>query len=271
MLGVLGIEVDDALRRRWVDWLAPPVQPFFVASTREWPSLSAGQLCAEQRDTLAMWRVDPSLDVVWLDEQTFLSMSRRDRTRLLRLQVAQGRGGVPTVRRWADLVHVQGQRFVWWPSLLRDNGDAVLERVCARSPSGAAPAFPPSRHAEVRTWDPLPHAQAVAGSFAPGSGPNCFTTVLAAVGVDAEFDEWLGEACAPGGEDDASGTVLVWRTKAGDAFHAAITIGDGWVLEKPSREWWTPRAVHAIKDVIRANRTAGLRLERHHIRSMSSR
>jgi hypothetical protein len=60
--------------------------------------------------------------------------------------------------------------------------------------------------------------------------------------------------------------VLVWR-RDGAPFHAAVSIGDGWVLEKPSQDWHSPRAVATVADVVRTARAAGQRLERHTIRS----
>jgi hypothetical protein len=121
----------------------------------------------------------------------------------------------------------------------------------------------------------LPLARSLAGTFATSSRPNCFSTVLAAAGlagpdefvVEAPFLAWLDGACRRGGDDEVAGTVLVWREggRDGRPVHAAVTIGDGWVLEKASGEWWTPRAVRSVADVIRSTRSQGLRLERHHV------
>lgn len=79
------------------------------------------------------------------------------------------------------------------------------------------------------------------------------------------FLAWLDTTCRLGGRDEEPGTVLLWRDSDGEPFHAAVTIGDGWALEKASGEWWTPRAVRAVRDVIRASRAPGQHLERHHI------
>jgi hypothetical protein len=83
--------------------------------------------------------------------------------------------------------------------------------------------------------------------------------------LQATFLGWLDSACRPGGRDDDAGTVLVWRDSKGVPVHAAVTIGDGWTLEKASQEWWTPRAVRSVGDVIRTSRARGQRLERHRI------
>ena len=286
---VLGVTVSADLYNGWRRWLAPDAQPFFVDSIRHWPKSTVGpsSLSAELRDTYRAWRVDRSLKTMWLDEATFLDMSRSQRATLVRAQVDHGRGAVPSVRRWSDVVdpatlraQADGRRFVWWPSLVASNPQAILSRVVLASPDGGAVDALPSRHRDVAraTWDrcaaALPEAKRVAGSFPPASGPNCFGTVMAAAGVvgagsdkmlQAPFLAWLDASCRPGGRDDDPGTVLVWRDRNRAPVHAAVTIGDGWALEKASGEWWTPRAVRNVADVIRASRARGQRLERHRL------
>lgn len=287
---VLGIEVPEERRRRWIEWLAPDPQPFFVESRRDWPaSTDSSLLTPEVGDTCRSWRLRRDLDVIWLGEATFLELSRPERRRLVREQVRHGRGAVPSVRRWSDLLdsallrsHADGHRFVWWPSLLARGSGAVLARVIASSPDGAQPAAAASRHREVagESWAAcagvVPGARTLAGTFASSSGPNCFGTVMAAAGVEGmedagvgvePFECWLAEAGQPsprGGGIDP-GTVLVWRDADAQPVHAAVTIGDGWALEKGSSEWWTPRAIRRIDEVVRAARAPGQRLERHRL------
>jgi hypothetical protein len=235
--------------------------------------------------------------VLWVVEATFMDLPRGRRADLVRFQAACGRGAVPSVRRWSDVVddssvlraQADGHRFVWWPSLLASSSDrvaaAVLSRVVRSSPDGAAPAASPSRHREVprSTWAAcaaadLPAARELAGSFPLSSGPNCFGTVLAAAGVpgaatscvvEDTFLGWLASRCRPSppgrGADDTPGTVFVWRDARSVPVHAAVTIGDGWVLEKASGEWWTPRAVRPVAEVVRATRLPGQHLERHRL------
>jgi len=77
-----------------------------------------------------------------------------------------------------------------------------------------------SRHTEVdvATWRDaagvLPAARDLMGTFPPGSGPNCFGTVMGAAGVDGAagtwmqrepFQEWLAAASRPGGHDGQPG------------------------------------------------------------------
>ncbi len=286
---VLEIDVDAALLAAWRDWLAPPVQPFFVDSLRRWPKVHEGhELMPELHYTYTLWNVPRRLKTLWLDEETFFELARATRARLVRDQVGYGRGAVPTIRRWADLFdetelrsQADGHRFVWWPSMIADTYPAVVTRFVESD------GLPPdrrdaaaSRHQEVpeRTWRAceavVPGARALAGTFPFPAGANCFGTVMAASGIASATDEWmlrepflawLSSACRPGGRDQDPGTVLMWRDTSGLPFHAAVTIGDGWAFQKPSGAWWTPRVVVPVDEVIRTNRSPGLRLERHRI------
>ncbi|HVV38695.1 MAG TPA: hypothetical protein VHC63_18960 [Acidimicrobiales bacterium] len=267
MRRVLGIDVDDALVEKWKTWLAPARQPFFVEGGNPDREMSP-----HLWDTYHVWRTDKSLGVVWLDEDEFFALPRTERARLVRQQQRAGRGAVPTVRAWPEVVDARaqadGHRFVWWPSMMTT--DIILRHVSEDRMT--------SRHRDVpaTTWRHLPAARALAGTFvAEGSGPNCFSTVMAAAGLEETveryserepFDEWLATACRRGGQDHQAGTVWVWRTRDGLSFHAAITLGDGWVLEKPSREWSSPRTVASAADLLRRNRHPGERLERHRLR-----
>lgn len=280
---VLDLEVSPDLLGRWTCWLAPAWQPFFVEDSHHWPegrAAAADGMTAELRDTYKVWRLRQRGEVVWFDEETFLAMDRRRRARLVRDQARRRRGAVPSVRRWADVLAEQslrgqadGHRFVWWPSLLAVSPARILERFVADEADA-------TRHRAVAptTWRScaavLPGARELAGTFADGSGPNCFGTVLAAAGVDGAaedwvqqevFEDWLARSCAPGGTDDAAGTVLVWRDSAGVPVHAAVTIGQGFALEKAAQTWWTPRIVATVDEVKRASRAPGQRLERHRI------
>ncbi|MBA2323467.1 MAG: hypothetical protein H0V92_05410 [Pseudonocardiales bacterium] len=248
MVEVLGIDVADDLLRRWAEWLAPPVQPFLsveLASPRPLP--------LELRDTFALYG-DKGRHLLWLDEETFCALPRRRRAELVRDQVRQGRTAVPTVPAWKTIIgeevrlQADGHRFVWWGSLLERAHVEVLASFVTNDRT-------PSRHREVPegTWSAavsiLPGARRIAGTFPESSGPNCFGAVLTAAGaaeaashweVREPFDEWLAACARPGGKDTAPGTVLVWRSSDGLADRAAVTLGDGWGLHKPSQGWMSP-------------------------------
>lgn len=281
---VLGIEVSDELLSRWRGYLGPDRQPFFVGRERDIGGLPVDEqpvLTDDERCTYTAWRVRGARGVVWLDENTFMAMPPPERAGLVRAQVDLGRGSVPTVRRWqgefdVDRLRQQadGHRFVWWPSLLAENPVPVLRD---RIEDGQLS----SRHRDVDagTWrrcqELVPGASQLVGRFPSGSGPNCFGAVMAAAGavapetrqVHEPFESFLRDRCTRGGADDERGTVLVWREVTSTMpAHAAITIGDGWALEKPAETWWTPTIVATAADIVRVNRSPGLRLERHMLR-----
>jgi hypothetical protein len=58
---------------------------------------------------------------------------------------------------------------------------------------------------------------------------------------------------------------LVWRDRDGLPVHSAVTIGDGWGVEKPAETWWTPTIVAPTVELVRVNRSVGLKLERHRL------
>lgn len=273
---VLGIEVEPSLMRRWVGWLAPACQPFVLtaAEAAELGLASEGgvvdDLSPELRDTYETWNLAKDLDVVWLDEDAFHALPPEVRARLVLAQVSHGRGAVPSVTDWADLLDAQvlreqadGHRFVWWPPLVEPQLETVFQRVFSEW------QLPCQRLAvSEEIWRSassiLPRARALSGTFASGSrgspfargsGANCFATVMAAAGVqcpdDEPFDDWLATNCTAGGSDDRPGTVLVWRNADGINTHAAVTLGSGWVLHKPGQEWLSPHQVLTVGDLNR--------------------
>ncbi|WP_221632412.1 hypothetical protein [Oryzihumus leptocrescens] len=76
------------------------------------------------------------------------------------------------------------------------------------------------------------------------------------------FEEWLAARTRPGGRDDRPGTVLVWRSAEGLVQHAAVTLGDGWALHKPSQGWMSPVKVLTVAEVLLSARCPGRRLTR---------
>lgn len=213
----------------------------------------------------------------WLEESEFTSLSLEVRRALLFRREALGRLGqlARSTRRIVESVRADS-RVVWWPSLVRAAGDGpVLSYV--------EEGVRPSRHQEVdgTTWSGchrlVPGAADLACTFAAMSGPNCFGTVMAAAGVaraesqwmlQEPFEQWLMNNAFPvrgTAYDHTPGVVLVWRDAAGLAAHAAVTIGDGYALSKPSQAWYSPRLVWTVPDTIKAARNRGIRLSRYRI------
>jgi len=79
------------------------------------------------------------------------------------------------------------------------------------------------------------------------------------------FEEWLTAHTDPGGDDQTAGTVLVWRAPDGKVEHAAVALGDGWFLHKPSQGWMSPRKVLRADEVKRSARARGRRLTRRQL------
>lgn len=279
----LNIEVPHDLARRWLDWFSPDVQPFLVddrlASSVGVPTSDVSSLSAELRDTYCIYRPMPGLRCLWLSEAQFRALAGPERSALVRAQRAVGRELVPSVRAWASVLgdlprrQADGHRFVWWRSLLEGVEEHVLTAYVEEGRR-------PSRHDEVTDscWNTaravLPDAQALAGTFPTRSGPNCFGTVMAAAGVAGAdqvwvqrepFEAWLSERTRPGGDDGEAGTVLLWRSPDLQVQHAAVTLGEGWVLHKPSQGWMSPTKVLTIEECKASSRSVGRRLERRSV------
>ena len=266
----------------WSRWLAPDPQPFLVASPDAWREChdEGGVMTAELEDTYRLWwGVEKASAVIWISERQFDQLPKRTRGALVREQVRRRRGSVPTVRAWQDVLDpdrlrraADGHRFVWWPSLLSGRREQILSRVVSARRL-------PSRHLEVdhEIWRAsatvLPDAKRLAGTFPSGSNTNCFGAVMAAAGAaspsvydDVEpFEAWLTSNSRPGGDRQRPGVVLLWRGRRGEPVHAAVTIGGGWGLEKPSKDWHSPFAVVRVEDIMRMSRHPGERGERHTI------
>ncbi|GAA4903056.1 hypothetical protein LX16_1197 [Stackebrandtia albiflava] len=267
---VLGIAVSDDLLAAWSRWFAPPVQPFRVGGLSEelasaLPPGHRSVASAEVRDTFHMY----GGEWIWLDEPSYYRVDPRARRVLLDDRASFGRR-----RDLPDGIPASGARFPWWPSLLGRVGNGPVR---AYVESGVAA----SRHREVppAVWVPaapvLPEAARLAGTFAAGSGPNCFGTVMAAAGVPGAesvwmfqdpFERWIAARTVPvagPGRDAEPGVVLVWRDATGLAAHAAVTLGGGFALNKPSQSWSSPRLVWTVRETITAGRHPGFRLSRH--------
>jgi len=276
----LGIEIGPTLAAKQAAWFAPSHQPFLIprgsAETIGVAPLSEG-LPAELRDTFEIYNVPAEIACILVGEDEFNDLGRSARSELVRSQIRLGRAVIPSVRsapaevRARASTQADGHRFVWWPSLLQGHQEPVL---------GAYLRFGRrrSRHLEVpdHLWDnarsTLPGARALAGTFPHASGPNCFGTVMAAAGrpeaadvwmLQEPFEEWLSAAAVPGGTDKDPGTVLVWRSPSGLAQHAAVTIGGGYALHKPSQGWMSPRKILTVREVIASARQPGRRLTRY--------
>lgn len=258
---VLGIDVDEDHLQRWRGWFAPSDQPFRLdaipASLHH--SLRRADPTAlpmEVADTFCAYRsVTP--DWIMLTEEEFLGLPLAARRELSNSRLP----ALPTI---------------WWPERLAAHGDRSLITFVERG-------LVPSEHSavETSTWERcmplLPEAQRLAGTFPETSGPNCFGAVMTAAGVENvetqwvpqdAFETWLAQCTEPvrgRGRDDDPGIVFVWRDGSGTAIHSCVTIGDDWVLNKPSQAWFSPYLVWSTRTAIRLARQDGSRLERRRV------
>ena len=279
---VLGIEVSEELVGRWSGWFAPRSQPFVVPvdslvaqAGRSFDPNAEPEL----RDTFELYEVPFGSVYRSLTFEEFSALPRSERSRLVRARASHAQALVPAVRAWPSLRpagiagQADGHRFAWWPELLHGRERDVLVSFVeeGRRPSQHR-QVPPSVWTGVAPL--LPAARQLAGTFPEGSGPNCFATVMGAAGVAGAartwmlrdpFEEWLADRTRPGGRDEEPGTVLVWRSASGDVQHAAVTLGGGWALHKPSQGWMSPVKVLTVRDVILSARAAGRRISRRTI------
>ena len=195
----------------------------------------------------------------WLSEEEFDSLRPSIRRSLL------------AVRRRT----VRPKSMPAWPSELAGAGDELMFKWIA---SGTVR---PSQHQNVsrsvwkRAQTVLPDAERLAGTFAGGSGPNCFGTVLAGIGLDVsdvqigpdKFQAWLdehtegvtGTRC-----DEEPGVVFAW-TEHGKLAHATVSIGGGRMFGKGSQAWSSPRFVRTVRNVVDSWRYPETRLSRYRI------
>lgn len=246
----LDIDVERSELVQWLEWLMPTRQPFLVPhehADRLGLDDRPEQLTMELRDSFWIYG-DQDDRVCWLD---------RTGSRMLP----------------ADVRRAQPERHRW---RTRDE-DADLTRLVRYLEEGRRP----SRHREVgdATWRAceslLPGARVLAGTFPGRSGPNCFGTVMGAAGVAGAaqtwvvrepFEDWLAAATVAGGSDGDAGTVLVWRSPDGLVQHAAVTLGDGLALHKPSQGWQSPTKVLTVHEAKMSARSAGRHLHRYRLR-----
>lgn len=257
-VSVLGIPVDRQLISRWVEFYAPSRQPVDVSvletdDRRRLPPTPALPVTPEWRDTFFLYRVR---DLAWLSENDWRGLPRRVRHRL-----TADRAG-----------RMRPKPTPCWPS-----DPLLIPRLLRWVEAGVRPSLHPLARDALTSAShgPLPRAAELAGRFPHGSGPNCFGTVMAAAGRLVErdwvqqdqFEQWLsGETHAdPAGSDDEAGQVLLWH-EHGQLAHAAVTLGQGWALHKPSQSWSSPTLVWTVDEVIRAWRLPGTRLTRRRIR-----
>ncbi|MFC4424880.1 hypothetical protein [Deinococcus navajonensis] len=221
-----------------------------------------------------------------LDEGTYAALPAPLRTALLQEQETYGRGLVERVENWQaqlselgdPITDVDSALFVWWPSLWRRFSEVTRQTVLLtfvtadRLPHRGS-ELTPSHWAHIRQT--LPGVEPLAGTFAPQSGPNCLSTVLAAFGVSSAtdvwlhggpFERWLRAMTVVSDAVDVLGTILVWRDAAGQVQHAAVALGAGWLFHKEAQTWWAPWQIVALPDALERWDEPGWHVSTHVLR-----
>ena len=278
---VAGCELTSSTFSCWQQHFVPAAQPFFVSKSLSqklpaWPRFTREEfgrsgVSLSLHDTFTTYNVSKdAVWVVWLTQGAFSSLFPTVQAALLAEQRDFGRGGVFSVDEIVDILKTEtltipnlNGLFVWWPELwarLSEGEKCAVLRAFAetdRLPCRRRDLEPDDWERVARV---LPRAHELAGTFLPDSGGNCLATVMAAFGVPAvaelwihpePFERWL-KVFSPLPDivvEPVLGDVLVWRD--GDRVqHAAVSLGEGYVLHKEAQGWFAPRQVMRLEDVL---------------------
>lgn len=257
-LSVLGIRVDTSTLASWLDYWAPEIRPFPLKAlpTQNIKAYSSSVELAypdEWRDTFYLYGLSP---VAWLSKEQYEELPADVRRTL----GAEGkrRCGRNPASGWKNEALVTASMIRWIEAGVKPSLHALASSELVEASTGV-----------------LPNAIELAGTFPQRSGPNCFGTVMAATGQDTAnvwmqtepFMNWLKTHTVPveGTRNDAqAGTVLVWHEK-GQLAHAAVTVGNGWVLHKASQSWSSPISVLPVEELIHSWTYPGTVLSRHRV------
>lgn len=285
-----GCSLDPTTFAAWQQHWVPHAQPFFVsdALAQRLPALPRftrrefhqSGVPLSLHDTLTTYNVAPDPPwVVWLTFEAFACLGGAERLNLLHEQRDFGRAGVIHLDEVTDQLEPRTLTalaalttdgyFVWWSRLWEllptTEQQSVLQRFvetdrlpCRRH------NFTPDHWDRVATL--LPGAGDLAGSFLPESGGNCLSTVMATFGAPAvaerwehpePFERWLERFTALPKSDvqkraqvDELGNVLVWRDESTRVQHAAVSLGEGFVLHKEAQSWHVPRQVTSLDEAL---------------------
>lgn len=255
---VLGIPVSQERLDRWRHHYCPGLQPF---RTRDLagdvvdalPRTRSLPVTDELRDTFFMYGGGPW---VWLSEEEYADLPPEVRSVLA--SERRRRIQPKPAPAWPSEPMIEARLVRWIEAGTRPSLHALAQDHLQRASEG-----------------PLPRAGELAGTFPDRSGPNCFATVMAAAGEPVhedwvqpnQFQEWLDGSTRPAEPDDVNraGHVLTWR-QDGELAHAAVSLGGGWALQKPSQSWSSPVVVWTVEEIVRSWLLPGARLTRHALR-----
>ncbi|GGJ84046.1 hypothetical protein [Deinococcus aquiradiocola] len=263
---LLSIPLPPDVQARWESWFVPDVQPFLLSDAlaarlphlAPWKrhELHTHHMPLSVIDTFGLYASPP--DATWtvqLDESGWHTLSEDLQQEVLREQRSFRRGRV-TEDPCTGLLHNEWP-LTWWARTPQDRWQRLQAFVeddrlpCRRQ------ELTDSQRQALRQH--FPALEALMGTFAADSGPNCLGTVMAACGVTGvarvwmhgpPFQRWLDARTRPADDLSGHGTILVWRDADGAVQHAALSLGDGWVFHKESQAWFAPRQVADLNEVL---------------------
>lgn len=298
---VLGCHVSRHLIDRWGVYLVADAAPYFLTDdarellpaqqmvfTRQEFAANFVDAPLELRDSYAIYAVAQTATwVALITSQAFSALPRASRDQLNYHQWQLGRGQIypiaivrDVLQEWpTSLERAEKQTFAtpegdklvlqhafWWslPSAARDRW---LQWFVAhdREECLAAQLAPAMWTAIAGQMGP--HLQALAGSFASHSGPNCLGTTLAALASDLSglADLWVHQAPflrtlhqlryepQPLPDDLAAipaGAVLAWQNAHQIVQHACCVIAPGLALNKDAQGWFAPRQILPVTRIV---------------------
>lgn len=246
----------------------------------------------DARDAYAIYNVDSSAQwVSMLDSASLLALEPMVRAGLLRLQSRLGRGQIYPLHVYDDMTqgdpasrlaepfifatdngHMVSLQYEVWHALRPETRVHWLISYVGQDDSVCHSSKLPEEvwHTIGQVCGPMPRR--LAGTFSPRSGPNCFSTTLAAANPDVTVggciaDLWLHQGPffrglanlgfrSFGSVSDmgtvASRSVIVWSDAAGQAQHACFVAVEGWALNKDAQGWQAPRQLLPLSDVVDA-------------------
>jgi len=296
-----GCSVAQEQCKQWADRLVTQAAPFFLTETlcsllpremvvfkrQEFAHLNFALAFHDAYTTYAVHA--PCQHVTFLRNADLLELSSSVRHELLYTQWQCGRGQVydwETVSDFFKDNHAEngvsahcidtpaGVKFVLdfhvWQQLLHQRQVEWLRQFIEFN-HHTYPTIPLSA-VDRREIEPLPRPliQLLANPFADDSGPNCFSTTLAAITENPVMAQtistlWLRpepfmQGLAARGYRELrtekvqysalANAVCVWQNQQNIAQHACYVIGNGLALNKNSQAWYAPRHLAYLTDVI---------------------
>lgn len=311
MRSILGCTISDALVDRWISLLVYEHAPFFmpdgaqsllpkhaVTFTRAEFSRAAPNL--EFCDSYMTWAVQAQATlVVLLSPTEFRTLPHAIQQTLMHWQWQFGRGQVYdthairpllTVNEWAAIqayalfATPDGDKvaldYALWHTMARPTQWRWLEHFLTQDRKACVCNTFTNEQWNHVAMQHGPYIRHLAGSFASSSGPNCFSTTLAAATRSYETATtiaagWLSQVPFARGLaargytlDTRTGvttslparTILVWVDEHDTMQHACYVLDAGLVLNKDAQTWYAPRQLLPMAAVIEQWQEDNLRI-----------